>query len=359
MSNNPYLNLPDYHFWSKSISEVHPSKIDPVVKSFRISRSEKIATMGSCFAQNLSNIIKEVGFNFFVPEGNPGHLSYNQAKIRQYGAFSARFGNVYTTRQALQLFERAFGTFKPDENIWKNKDKVVDAFRPTIEPNGFSNSKQLLEDREQHLFFVREMFEKMDVFIFTLGLTEAWTNNNDGSIYPLAPGVRGGSFDRNVSFINFSLEEVKRDLENLIGLISQKNNRCKIILTVSPVPLIATYEDRSVLVSTCYSKAVLRVACDEIEKKFKNVTYFPSFEIITSPANSNKYFQEDLRQVTEMGVMHVMNVFKNNFLFLKKRKQFFQKQNLEFMRSENDIHCDEEFIEEAIINSGLKHFPKD
>jgi hypothetical protein len=36
------------------------------------------------------------------------------------------------------------------------------------------------------------------------------------------------------------------------------NPKAKIIVTVSPVPLIATYVDRHVLVSNCYSKAALR-----------------------------------------------------------------------------------------------------
>jgi hypothetical protein len=48
------------------------------------------------------------------------------------------------------------------------------------------------------------MFEKLDVFTFTLGLTEAWRNRNDGAVFPLPPGVSGGEMnDQRYEFINF------------------------------------------------------------------------------------------------------------------------------------------------------------
>ena len=39
------------------------------------------------------------------------------------------------------------------------------------------------------------MFEQSEIFIFTLGLTEAWRSKKDGAVFPLAPGVSAGSFD--------------------------------------------------------------------------------------------------------------------------------------------------------------------
>jgi len=79
------------------------------------------------------------------------------------------------------------------------------------------------------------------------------------------------------------------------------------------VPLVATAEDKSVITSTVYSKAVLRVACDEISKARSNVAYFPSFEIVTGNYTRGKYFADDLRSVTEAGVEHVMKIFMRHF----------------------------------------------
>jgi hypothetical protein len=82
------------------------------------------------------------------------------------------------------------------------------------------------------------------------------------------------------------------------------------------VPLIATAEPRHVLVSTSFSKAALRVAADEAERWYGHVHYFPSYEIITSPVHEGRYWADDLRQVTELGVAHVMRVFSSHFLGL-------------------------------------------
>jgi hypothetical protein len=85
-----------------------------------------------------------------------------------------------------------------------------------------------------------------------------------------------------------------------------------VILTVSPVPLVATATDQHVLVATTYSKSVLRVAADKAERNFKNVIYFPAYEIVTGPHASSRYFEADRRNVTTEAVDHVMRVFFKN-----------------------------------------------
>src|SRR5690606_5004505 len=113
------------------------------------------------------------GFNYFVTE--PGHpiLSDGIRKAHNYGLFSARYGNIYTARQLLQLFHRAYGEFEPAEDVWIETDgAVLDPFRPTTQPGGYVSEAEMRADRRQHLAAVRHMFEQLDIFVFTLGLTE-------------------------------------------------------------------------------------------------------------------------------------------------------------------------------------------
>lgn len=310
--------------------------------------------MGSCFAQHLSNYISRSGFNYYVTEAGPGDLTAAQARMRNYGVFSARYGNVYTVRQALQLFDRAFNNFEPTESIWRKEDAFIDPYRPQIEPNGFASERELIADRRLHLSQVREIFERTDVLVFTLGLTESWRSKSDGAIFPLAPGVAGGGFDpARHEFINFSAALVQSDLYSFIDKIVAVNPSVKIILTVSPVPLIATYEPRHVLVSTAVSKAVLRVAADSAERRYDNVTYFPSYEVITSPAGT-KYFDDDLRQVKQVGVNHVMRLFRKHFLAEEQKEaKGLASATAESATPIDDVICDEETIAFAIARSGF------
>jgi hypothetical protein len=201
--------------------------------------------------------------------------------------------------------------FYPVEDIWTLPEGgFADPFRPAIQPGGFTCREELMADREQHLAAIKRMFETLDVFVFTLGLTEAWRCRADGAVLPVCPGVHGGVFsDERYEFVNFGVEQVMKDMKDFLHLLRSVNPTARVILTVSPVPLIATAENRHVLVSTTYSKSVLRTAAEELVRHFDWVAYFPSFEIITGSYTRGRYFAEDLRSVTEEGVQHVMRLF--------------------------------------------------
>src|SRR5205823_3059266 len=70
-----------------------------------------------------------------------------------------------------------------------------------------------------------------------------------------------------------------------------------------------TAVDRHVLVSTTYSKSVLRVAAQQLTESLDGVHYFPSYEIVTGNFSRGAYFADDLRSILEPGVEHVMSLF--------------------------------------------------
>ncbi len=314
--SHPYKNQPDYAYWGRAVAKVEPALVDPVVSApFTISITDKVATAGSCFAQHIARYLKINGFNYYVQESCHPLVGYEMASKYNYGAFSTRYGNVYTSRQLLQLFNRAFGEFDPVETAWQLDDGAwVDPLRPQIQPGGFRTRQELDLDRGQHLRHVNTMFRELDVFIFTFGLTECWLSEEDGTAYPVCPGVSGGTFDpERYRFVNFGVDEVNRDFERFMDKLRTVNPKARVILTVSPVPLVATAEDRHVLVSTTYSKSVLRVVAEQITRKYADVAYFPSYEIITGGFTRGRYFANDLRSVTEEGVVHVMRLFLKHY----------------------------------------------
>jgi hypothetical protein len=313
LSKHPYKQLSDKAFWRRSVAGVPSPEVDPAAAfSLRINRETKVGTAGSCFAQHIARHLRKAGFNYYVAE--PGHpiLPPEIREKHNYGLFSARYGNIYTARQLWQLFRRAYGELTPEEAAWIQADgSVIDPFRPTTQPGGFVSIAEMHADRRQHLAAVRELFETVDVFVFTLGLTECWISLTDGAVFPLCPGVEGGVFDaKKYRFYNQTVEDVVADMSAFLDRLSAINKAAKVILTVSPVPLMATAEpDAHVLSATTYSKAVLRVAAEMLCKRYEHVHYFPSYEIITGSFNRGRYYADDLRNVTEEGVAHVMRLF--------------------------------------------------
>lgn len=310
--SNPYRGMPDKAFWRRSVAQVAPAELDPVgVLDLKITPDMKVATAGSCFAQHIARHLQKAGFNYHVVEKGHPLLGEPLATNQGYGLYSARYGNIYTTRQLRQLIDRAYGRFSPKEDVWIEADgTVLDPFRPSVQPNGFVSEEEMRRDREWHLDCVRTMVETLDVFVFTLGLTECWMSREDGAVFPICPGVAGGTFDpESHVFHNMTVSEVVEDMKAVIAELRERNPTAEVLLTVSPVPLAATAQPGAhVLSATTYSKAVLRAAAGMLSDADRQVHYFPSFEIITSNASRGRYYLDDLRNVTEEGVSHVMGL---------------------------------------------------
>ena len=309
--SHPYLAAKSHRLWRKAVTAA-ADDTDPVVNfPFRITPTDKVCTAGSCFAQNISARLRDSSFSFLVTESAHPVLPPRTAEAFNYGRFTARYGNIYTARQLLQLIRRAYGRFQPQEDAWEvPAGGVLDPFRPQIQPGGFATAREYELDRAQHFAAVRRAFESMDVFILTLGLTESWSSRRDGAVFPVCPGTVGGRFDPDKHVLsNHTVEEVAADLLEAIAELRALNPAVKVILTVSPVPLVATATDGHVLTATTYSKSVLRVAADRVAGIEADVAYFPSYEVITGPQARGRYFADDLRSITEEGVDRVMTLF--------------------------------------------------
>lgn len=313
---HPYKELPEDRFWKTAVAGRIWSEIDfkPTTR-FKLSPQEKIATAGSCFAQHIASNLGAFGLNHFIAEPAPRLLSQERASQLQYGVFSARYGNIYTVRQLRQLIEFAFGLRQDITLCEETENGWIDLLRPGVQAEGFVSRHDLECDRLFHLECVKRIFLESDCFIFTLGLTEFWYDNDTNIAFPTCPGVRGGTFnpERHL-FTNASVSEIVRDLRWCIDFVATQNPTLKWILTVSPVALSATGTKQHVLVASSASKAILRAAAEEIYLAYPNSEYFPSYEITLSPPSFGQFLDADLRTISTRGVNLAMRVFRQAFL---------------------------------------------
>jgi hypothetical protein len=295
--------------------------------------------MGSCFAQHIANVLRERGLNvpFFDETDNIRSQTY-----------SANYGNIYTVSQALQLVEEVSGKRPELNEFWPLEDGYVDAVRPNVFEHPVRSKDELIKLRKTHLAAVRRALEELDVLIFTLGLTEAWILEDCGRTLPVAPGVVAGDFDPALHrFRNFTHGEILADLNALCSEIKslRGGKEFKLILTVSPVPLTATYEDQHVLKSTTYSKAVLRVVAEEFVSKNAFADYFPSFELVNNPAAKSAYFEANMRSVRPEAVDVVMSHFLAAYLPAATARKADASSPVSNGPRSMDADCEEEMIE--------------
>jgi hypothetical protein len=315
---HPYRNFPDRQFWNRSVSRIGWAEVflDQPAK-FKLSRSDRIASAGSCFARRIAEELTSIGYNYELFEScHP--LMGSKASEYGYGVFSCRYGNIYSTRQLRQLFEEALELRTPIfRSVRTGPDAFLDLMRPNIGDRAFSSVEEARLDRLHHLSRVREMIEQMQVFVFTLGLTETWFDPAANVVYGSHPAVFQDALPADVAQpLNLGYEDVIDDFEFVLDLIGRHNRNpsVRVILTVSPVALAATHQDTHVLTATSYSKAVLRAAAGKLAATHDNVDYFPSYEIFALSQSFGQFLAEDLRDVNPRGVAVAMRVFEHMFL---------------------------------------------
>ncbi len=311
MTEHPYVGLPPRAFWKQAVSQRNAMELEDVyVPRFRISKEDTIVAAGSCFAQHIGKQFKVRGYNYLDVEPAPELLPESEWQKYGYDIYSARYGNIYSARQLVQTFARARGAFTPLDTAWTDDGRVYDPYRPTIEPDGYADLDEMRVHQDAHLEAVNGLLPKADLFVFTFGLTEAWENVHDGAIYPTCPGTHHGEFDpESHRFVNFRFSEVLADFEEFIATARSINPQMRFLLTVSPVPLVATASGNHVLPATYESKSILRAVCGELYGKYDFVDYFPSYELVSSHPMRALAYEPNLRTVSRAGVAQVMDTF--------------------------------------------------
>jgi hypothetical protein len=150
------------------------------------------------------------------------------------------------------------------------------------------------------------------VFILTLGLSEVWYDKTTGDVFWRA--IPSDSFDAGRH--GFRVSTVAENLDNLrtiVALVRKHRPGARVVLTLSPVPLVATFRPVSCVSANSVSKSVLRVAIDELMREgVPGLYYFPSYEIVTS------YFRDpyalDNRHVRPEVVATIMAAFARHYV---------------------------------------------
>jgi hypothetical protein len=284
----PYDGVPPHRNWNLAVTEAADrAAIDvqgPV--KFRFPRTAAVASLGSCFANRLSESLTAAGLCFPVYEPGAEPLG-------------ARYGNVYTTLQLRQLLDRALGVFDPVERAWPTPEgRWLDPFRPLVDRTGFATVPELERARRAHLAAVRRMFERSGVVVFTMGLTEVWRDVRDGAAFPIPPGRGRGIFDaRRYAVENLDVAANAAELDAFLARLRTINPSARVVLTVSPVPIALTTEPVHVARASLYTKSVLKVAAEEAARRHPDVDYFASYDMVMLNLGGETMYEADGRHV--------------------------------------------------------------
>ena len=317
---------PDAVFWPnpertppRSVFETQPY----TEKVPLVTKSTAIGSAGSCFAIEIARNLQRRGFNYVVTESEAedaanGVLVDGIQQGNPHDQSSANHGLLFNTPSFRQLVEKAFEVRRPKRILLPtclptqagNLARIfMDPFREDVV---FLTREAFEANYEKHLAAVREAFLKSEVFVVTPGLNECWEFVPDGSV--LSRNPRELDMYPFVRHRVLTVEENVANLQRMFDVIRAHNPSLKLIVSLSPVPFLATGRGGAchVITANCHSKAVLRVAIEEFVKANRDVYYFPSYEFVTTCIESP--WGPDERHVTAEAVGRVMELFDKMFV---------------------------------------------
>ncbi|MCK6546316.1 GSCFA domain-containing protein [Myxococcota bacterium] len=275
--------LPHVHMWKDRAVDIRFDHT-PI-----LGKETRIATIGSCFAAELASAMDRLGL---------------AGAMHPVGLF-------YNTRSVRQEIERIFGGW-PEyqlEQVWKVNGGFVHPFKDYHKP--FATEAELAAWSDDLDRRGRELFQKADLVVVTLGLIESWWQPKTGNFYRQIPHpdvfpTSGAEFRR------LTVGEMLDDLEAIRATI-KRNTNANLVITVSPVPLHATMTSRDVRVANTESKSRIRAAVSEFVERHPDVHYFHSYEIVTTAERLSDFMKEDGRHVHRHAVDYILHEFLEQF----------------------------------------------
>jgi hypothetical protein len=275
---------------------------------FKIPSDAKYFAIGSCFARNIEAALKKDGNRI---------LSMELEVPEEIRSWIFHFENELLTKftpHSMEVeLERAFTDVPIDTGFIELNPPQV--WNPQLHRGRQASYEVQCNIAEAVRTTVRKIADA-DVIFITLGLTETWWDKETETPLNDAPvdwryAKRTGRFE----FRNSTYEDCKNSVERMLDIITKHSNvpSPKVILTVSPVPLLRTFSEMDIVVANSYSKSVLRGVADEMRRKYDFVDYFPSYEMVNFTPR-HLAWRHDQRHVQQEMVWSITGRFRDAYV---------------------------------------------
>ena len=220
-----------------------------------VNKTTRFFTMGSCFARNLAKSLNDSGY-----------VSHHM-EISEY--INTTFAN--------RVFVDWLSNSDVDDVV---RDRIVELLPP-----GASKENTL------------QVIKNSDVFILTLGVAAAFFDRATGAfVLPRPTALNSRALAEKFLFRTTSVKENVDNVLHLIEFIRSISPEIKIVVTVSPVPLLASFEHELAVQADCLSKSTMRLVAHEVvsNSNVPNILYWPSFEVFRwAGSNASNYYAAD------------------------------------------------------------------
>lgn len=267
-----------------------PLHIEPSAQ--QLSYGQKIVSIGSCFSENIGQRLIEGKFECI---NNPFGIIFNPLSIAKL---------ISSSIQSLQLEEAHFITADDYH------------FHFDLHSEIYSESKAQLDGQISQLQDqTRSRLQKADWLLVTFGTAVAYQYTKTGQIVANCHKVPAKEFSKEM----LQADAIQLAWSQLIDELRAINPNLKLIFTLSPVR-----HTKDTLSVNSLSKAILRVACEQIGQAHAGVFYFPSYEIMMDELRDYRFYAKDMIHPSELAIDYIWERFLQTYLD-KKSSELYSK----------------------------------
>jgi len=290
------------------------TEIPKIEVDFDINFRSKITMLGSCFTENIGNLLIDNQFDVAV---NPFNIVFNPVSISQQLTQKNNNRNHFVSQNGK--------VFSLDCHSKFNGDSIVDLEQKISESN----------------LAVQKRMNETDVLILTFGTAWVYKFNTTGLFIGNCQKQPSDQFTKTL-LKSSNLEQIYNDL---FSLLLSNNPNLKIIVTVSPVRHL-----KDGLVENNRSKAILLSLCQFLESKFANsVMYYPSYEIVLDDLRDYRFYKNDLLHPNDTAVQYIYEHFKHTFFNDNTTKVLEKISKYNKLKRHKDLHSSPEDIEKRQV----------
>lgn len=255
--------------------------INPQPSPYKIGYQTPVLFMGSCFTENIGIKMAELKFPVIV---NPFGVMYNPVSVQK--------GMEILIDQ--KKFEKSDLGFYND--LWFS-------FYHDTEFSDIDQSKCLhkinlsIEDASKHL-------RKAKFLFITFGTSWIYNYLQTETIVSNCHKIPAKEFERK----RLDAADIFVEWANLLNRLTELNKELKIIFTVSPV---RHWKDGAI--ENQLSKATLILAIHQLKAKFKNVEYFPAYEIMMDDLRDYRFYADDMIHPSKVAIDYIWDKFANTY----------------------------------------------
>jgi len=295
---------------------------------FFIVHEDPLVLMGSCFSQNIGQLLKQHKFNVapnsFGIVYNPISIANNLTRLLNQKLYTAK--DIYTFKQQKLInFNNQSSSFNID-------------------------NEHFLTQQNEVLNSQIEAFNKSKTLIITLGTAWVYVFNETQEIVANCHKIPNTNFSKRL----LSVEEIVACFQPILTQLKHLN----IIFTVSPVRHV-----KGGLHENNLSKSTLHIAINKLTEQFENCNYFPAYEIVIDELRDYRFYKEDFVHPSDLAIQYVWEKFsdayfdENTQLLNKALIKVIQSANHRPFNPESEAHQKFTKVLFETINNIQKDFP--